>query len=257
MNAGQGYTLHHNKTKMKSVPRAKFVKISFKLFYLFIHSYTFIYSLILHLAVQVSDGNGLDVLVLSHTVLASLATETTLLDSAKRSLGSAHQTSVDTHHTALELASDTHDATNILAEEVPREAELGRVGELDGLALGGEGEDGGEGAKGLVGGDLHLGGGAADDGGFVEEALAVGGGLAAGVEDAALGEGVGDVLGDLGDGAGVDEGALGGALVDAAAELEGVDAGDELLDESVLDLLVDQETVGALRNNILVSLCDS
>jgi hypothetical protein len=71
------------------------------------------------------------------------------------------------------------------------------------------------------------------------------------VEDAALGEGVGDVLGDLGDGAGIDQGALGGALVDAAAELEGVYAGDELLDEGVLDLLVDQEAVGALRSNIL------
>lgn len=205
----------------------------------------------MHLAVQVSDGDGLDVLVLSHTVLASLATETTLLDSTERSFSSAHQTSVDTHHAALELAGDAHDPANVLAEEVTRETKLGRVGELDGLALGGEGKDGGERAKGLVGGDLHLGGGAADDGGLVEEALAVGGGLAAGVEDAALGEGVGDVLGDLGDGAGIDQGALGGALVDAAAELEGVYAGDELLDEGVLDLLVDQEAVGALRSNIL------
>lgn len=72
------------------------------------------------------------------------------------------------------------------------------------------------------------------------------GGLAAGFDLGALGDGVGDVFFDLLDGGLVDEGALSGGAVETAADLEGGDLLNELGSEGLGDSLLDVESVGAV-----------
>ena len=80
------------------------------------------------LVVEVADGNGLDVLVLSHSIQTALLSVTALLDTTEGSLGSADLSSVGTDHTDLHLVGNAHNTADILGEEVSGQTELGVVG---------------------------------------------------------------------------------------------------------------------------------
>ena len=176
---------------------------------------------------------------------APLPPEARELDAAKRRGRVRNQPRVDADHADLQRLGDAVAALDVAAEEVAGEADVGRVGELDDLALGIEGEEGGDGAERLLGRDLHLGRGAADDGRGVEVGAEVRQLVAADEDVAAVVDGVPDVRGDLGDGAVVDERAVGDGRVVAAADLEALDLVDEGGGEGVVDAALDVDAVGA------------
>ncbi|KAI6773642.1 hypothetical protein HG531_000491 [Fusarium graminearum] len=180
------------------------------------------------LVVEVADGDGLDVLVLSHTVQTTLLSVTALLDTAERRLGSADLACVGTNHTDLHLVGNTHDTADVLGEEVSGKTELCVRTEC------------------LVFSNGHLLCHTSKNGGLVEETRAVGG-RAAGSDLSALGCGIGDVLLDLVDGRLVDKRSLGGGLVETTAHLQSVDLFDELGSELLSDALLDVESVGAVK----------
>ncbi|KAI6776815.1 hypothetical protein HG530_000760 [Fusarium avenaceum] len=174
------------------------------------------------LNVEVSNGDGLDVLVLGHTIQTALLSITALLDTTKWCLGSTDLAGVGADHADLHLVSNAHHTADVLGEEVSSETKLGVVGKTDRVLLGIELEDGGQRSEGLVLGDGHLLCDAGEDCGLVEESRAVGGGAASG-DLGTLGGGIGDVLLHLVDGGLVDKRTLGGGLVETTAHLEGVD----------------------------------
>lgn len=198
------------------------------------------------LVVEVADGDGLDVLVLSHTVQTTLLSVTALLDTTERRLGSADLACVSTNHTDLHLVGNTHDTADVLGEEVSGKTELRVVGETDRILLCVELEDRGQRTECLVLCNGHLLCHTSKNGGLVEETGAVGG-RAADSDLSALGCGIGDVLLDLVDGRLVDERSLGGGLVETTAHLQSVDLFDKLGSELLSDALLDVESVCAVK----------
>ena len=102
-----------------------------------------------------------------------LAAEAGLLDAAERRRGVGDEAAVEADHAGLDLLGDAQAAGEVAGVDVGDEAELGVVGQGDGLVLGGEAADGGDGAEDLLAGDGGAGGDAVDDGGREVEAVAV------------------------------------------------------------------------------------
>lgn len=189
--------------------------------------------------------NHLRDLVLRDAIQRSLPAETGLLDTAKRRGGVRDKTRVDADHADLEVLRHAVHALDVAREEVPRQPDVGRVGQPDDLLLGLEREQARDGAEGLLLGHGHVLGHAGDDGGLVKvgaEAVEL---VAADDDLAALLLGVADVRVDLVDGTVVDEGPVGDALLEAVADLEFLDLGGELLGELVVDAALDVDAVGA------------
>src|SRR5262249_4121333 len=136
------------------------------------------------------------------------------------------------------------DAADVAAVEIRGETEFGVVGEPDRLLLVGEAEERRHGAERLLARDRHL---RIDVGQHrrLEERAAQRMALAARGDLGALGYGVLDVLLDLLDRLAVDQRALRDAGFQTIADLQLLDRADELLGESVVDLVLYQEAVGA------------
>lgn len=196
--------------------------------------------------VQITNRDGLDILVFANAILAPFTAHPALLDSAKGALGSADQARIDANHAAIQSPSDSHDAPNVLAEEVPRESVLGSVSHLHSLVLTRKGKDGRERAESLVNSHLHLAIGVADDGGLVEISAKTIRPLSTRVQDGAFADSVANMRIDLVHGSSIDKWTLSDPLVDASAQFQCPDPLHELRDELVLDLFVYQQSICAL-----------
>lgn len=195
---------------------------------------------------RVANGHALNDLVFRQPVHAALPSEAALLDTTKRQAGLRNLSSINTDHTALERGRNPEHPSDILAEEVAGQAKLGSIGKLDSLGLCFKFKDRCEGSKSLIVGDQHVRCDARENGRLVEEALVIGN-LAAGLDFGTLGNSVLDVLSNLVDAALVDEWANSGLGIHPRAELELVNAGNELFGECSGDGFVDEQTVGAVR----------
>jgi hypothetical protein len=89
--------------------------------------------------------------VSSHSSIFTLAAQARLLDAAKGHFGGGDQAGVDAHHAVLQRLADAEDAADVAAVEVAGQAELGVVGQLDGLGLGLEAEHRRHRAEGFLG----------------------------------------------------------------------------------------------------------
>lgn len=126
------------------------------------------------------------------------------------------------------------------------ESVRGVVGSLDELLLGGELHETSDRTERLL--RLHertSKGDVEQDGRRKEVRSELGQGLSSNGDLGSLRDGVLDVLLDLGHGPLVDDGSVRGSRVERVAELERSDLCDELLGELVVDVLVDEDSVGA------------
>ena len=87
--------------------------------------------------------------------LAQLATNPTLLDTAKRNVKVRIIAAVDPHHASLEGARDAMRACQVGGEDGATEAIGGVIGAADGFGLGGEARDDDERAEDFFAGDAH------------------------------------------------------------------------------------------------------
>lgn len=184
-------------------------------------------------------------MVLGDAVLGPLATETTLLDTAKRRRNVRDDARVDAYHANLEALRDAVHTLQIAREEVAGQANIRLVGHGDNVGLGLEWKQARQGTKRLLRGNGHVDRHVAEDGGLEKVATEVGQRLAAYQELGALGDGIVDVLLDLVDGAVVDQRAMGHALFEAVADLEALDLFDKLGRKLVVDAALHVDAVGA------------
>jgi hypothetical protein len=129
-----------------------------------------------------------------------------LLDTAKGTRGLRNEPGVGADHANLQGLGHSPDPSDVPGEEVPGKTKLGVIRLLDDLLLGLKLDDWREGTKRLLLHDDRIVGNVDQDGRLVESPLAS---LAANQGLCTFGQGVLDVLVDLGSGFGVDQRAVG------------------------------------------------
>jgi len=149
----------------------------------------------------------------------TFAAKSGLFDTAEGGDFGGEDAFVDGDHAGFEGGGDSPDAADVAGVEVGGEAKLGVVGEGDGLGFVVETIEGGDGAEGLFAGDFHGGGDFGEDGGL-EEIVAERVTMASGEDFCALGEGVGEMIFDFGEGAIMDKRTLFGVGLGGGSDAE-------------------------------------
>ena len=167
-----------------------------------------------------------------------------MLDATKGGGLVGEHAGVDGDHAVFEGFGHADAAAQVAGVEVGGQAEFGVVGPADDFVLVLEAKDRCQRAEGLLAGHAHLLADAGQQRRFKEES-AQGMCLAARLQGGAVGEGVVDVLADLGQRGFVDQRADLGAGVEAVADGEGGHRLGQFLHEAVVDAGLHVDAVGA------------
>lgn len=179
------------------------------------------------------------------TKAAALATEARILDTTERRRWIRDQTGVDTNHSNLQRFGHTVASLKVFREEISSKPNVSVVCKLDNFGLSLKGEETGDRAKGFFVGKLHVALHVTDNCRLVEVVTKIGQLLASCHDFATLLHGIIDVGLDFGNGAVVDERAMGHAIAVASTDLKAIDLGCEGFGELVVDALLDVDAVGA------------